>query len=494
MAPLLVVTAMGIITAPLFVHYLGKEMYAIYGYVSLFTGIFGFADLGLGVAVGRYIGVALGKGDQVAVREYWATGNLIAIPLLGVMALAFIVIGVWFGPVWFSELHPENVRMMQWAFVFGGVGLFISYYHQFWLVLSQAHLDFKFIGLLRSYFSVIQIIFTLWLAYVTHSPVALLLAGIGMSCVQLGIFIWHARENYHLDWSFREASFARAREMAGYTSKSFAAMMVNAFLGSIDRVILGKVPPADFTTYNFCNNFGNRIQGLSMAIMGPVAFNTTRSVGKGSHEDTAAIYNETFKFTFGWYALISIWTVCWHPVFLRLWLWKDDFFIPVTPVFTPLVIAFCLSALANISTAQLGALNRMGVELGFTIVRCLFLGICVWLGWVWGGLVGVAWGVLCSRIAVVAQDLYVIRLIGGGGWLAGSTWEHLLIQCGVGLAFYFAARTLPHYLPSSIEAEGFWKTLFAVRWQLGLALLHGILVAAWLSRHQLKKIPAFFRQ
>jgi O-antigen/teichoic acid export membrane protein len=511
MAPLMIITVVNIFSVPMFYRYLGPEMYALWFYVIAFTGMFGFADLGLGVAVGRYIGVALGKGDTAAVREYWGTGNLIAIPLLALMALVFIGVGVWFGPMWFDKLKPENMKLLQWAFVFGGCGLFLSYYIQFWLVLSQAHLDFKFIGILRGCFSVAQVMLTLWLAYLTHNPVVLILSGLAVAGLQLGIFIWHANHNYELGWNFRDASLARAREMAGYTFKSFASLLAGSFLGGIDRLLLGKVAaPVLFTHYNICNNFGGRIQGLSVAIMGPVFHQTSRTLSKGGHASAAAIYNETFNFVFGWYALVAIWVAIWHPVLLQLWLGREPgLAAAIAPVFTPLVIAFCFSALANVSGAQLGPLNRMGVLFGFTVVSSLALGICVFIGWYWSrhmdfgvsffgivcipewhwdGLVGVAWGVLASRVVFIVQDLYVIRLIGGGGWLSPRTWEHLLIQCCVGLAFYFGARALAFSSPSSIQAESFWETLSVMRWQLSLALLHGGLVAAWLLRGPLLRV------
>src|SRR4051794_12522085 len=94
MAPLLVVTVINVFSVPLFIKYLGEDMYALWFYVSSFSGAFGFADLGLGVGVGRYIGVALGARDTQAVREYWGTGNLVAIPLLLLMASVFTAIGV----------------------------------------------------------------------------------------------------------------------------------------------------------------------------------------------------------------------------------------------------------------------------------------------------------------------------------------------------------------------------------------------------------------
>src|SRR5215831_13857618 len=82
MMPLLVISVVNVVSVPLFLRTLGHDMYALMGYIAVFTGMFGFADLGLGVVVGRYIGVALGKGDQDAVRSYWATGNSIVLPML----------------------------------------------------------------------------------------------------------------------------------------------------------------------------------------------------------------------------------------------------------------------------------------------------------------------------------------------------------------------------------------------------------------------------
>lgn len=204
--------------------------------------------------------------------------------------------------------------------------------------------------------------------------------------------------------------------------------------------------------------------------MGPVFFQTNRAVGKGAREQAAAIFNETFDWTFGFYALGAIWTIFWHPIFLRLWL-GTDLAQKVTPAFTPLVVAFCLSGVGMISSAQLASLNRLGVELIFVIIRTICTGLFAFVGWYWGGLAGVAWGMLASRIPLVLQDIYAIRLIGGGGWLAWRTWRHLLAQFTVGGAFFSVSRVLP--------VASFWLILPAV--------LHGGLVMAWLTRHQLKR-------
>jgi O-antigen/teichoic acid export membrane protein len=469
-APLVVVTLVNIVSVPLFYRYLGPVMYALWFYVLTFTGAFGFMDLGLGVAVGRYVGVALGRDDRQAVREYWGTGNAIAIPLLATMGLIFATIGVIFGPKWFN-VDPSLVGLLRWSFIAGGVGLFLSYYGQFWLILSQAHLDFKFISLLRIFTNLLQILPSIALAWVTRNPFVLILWSTVIGALQLSTFVWHAKKSYRLDFAFAHAGWHRAREMAAYTGKTFASLLIGSLLGSADRLLLGKLAmPVDFARYAIGSNVGARILGLSTAVMGPVFSNTNRAIGSGSRESLASVYNEMFDFIFPWYSLVSVWIWIWHPVLLRCWL-GDQLGATVSPIFVPIIAGCCLTAIANVSSAQLGSLNRVGTGLIFNILTGVLLVFGVFLGWHWNGVVGVAWAFLFSRVVVIAQDLFVIRLVKAGGWLAAKTWKHLGLQTTIGLVFSSTAL--------------FWPRLSL--WQLIPATLHGAIVSAWLLRHPVRK-------
>lgn len=471
MLPLLVVTVVNIVSVPLFYRFLGAEKYALWMYVLTFTGIFGFMDLGLGVAVGRYIGVALGKADQVAVREYWGTGNIIAIPLLGVMAAGFIFAGVGFGSRWFN-VTPSHVALLRWSFVAGGIGLFLSYYSQFWLILSQAYLDFRFLGIVRTAIALLQILPAIPLAWATGNPLLLIGWTCAVSALQLCIFIWHARRSYGLGLELPSAARRRAREMASYTGKIFAGLVTNSVLGSLDRLVLGKLaPPAQFTHYTISTNVGGRLQGLSAAMMGPVFSNTNRSLGAGGISPVAAIYDETFAFVFPWYLLVAIWGALWHPILLRLWL-GTELGAAVAPVFTPVLIGCCITAVAGISAAQIGSLNRVGTGLMFNVGTGLLLVVGVYAGWTWSGVTGVAWGFLFSRVILLAQDLFIIRLVKAGGWLAVWTWKHAALQGAIGLVFSASLFLLP--------SDSFW--------QLIPAALHGAAVAAWILRHPLHAV------
>ncbi|HXC35700.1 MAG TPA: hypothetical protein VNV43_07475, partial [Candidatus Acidoferrales bacterium] len=197
MMPLLMISAVNIVSVPLFYLYLGPDMYALWMYVVTLNGTFGFTDLGLGAAVGRFLGIALGAQDRAALKQYWGTSNLLALLLVSAMAVIFIAVGVVLGPKWF-QVSPDHVNLLRWAFVAGGFSLWLGYYGNFWLVLSQAHLDFKFVGLWRSILNVAQVATTLCLARLTHNPVLIIWAGALFGLVQLFIFVRHALSRYRL--------------------------------------------------------------------------------------------------------------------------------------------------------------------------------------------------------------------------------------------------------------------------------------------------------
>jgi O-antigen/teichoic acid export membrane protein len=288
----------------------------------------------------------------------------------------------------------------------------------------------------------------------------------------LAILVWHIRRHHGLGFSLGAASRKRAREMALYTGKTFASLIAGSFLGVVDRLILAKLAPAAaFNPYFISANVGGRLQGLGSAVMGPVFHNTSRAVGGGRVLSAAAIYDEMFTFTFGWYLLAAVWTAVWHPVLLHLWL-GDELGTRVAPLFTPIIVGFCITALASISGVQLGPLDRVGTSVGFNVAAGLLTAIGVYVGWRLGGVVGVAYGFLASRIVLLAQDIYVIRLVKATGWFNLRIWLGVVVQGLLGGLFALV------YLVAPYDSA----------WLLVPAALHAGLVATWLLRHPLRRL------
>jgi O-antigen/teichoic acid export membrane protein len=467
MAPLLVVTALNLVSVPLFYKYLGAELYALWFYVITFTGVFGFMDLGLGVTVGRYIGVELGQGRTDRVKAFWGTGHAAGLVLLLLFALAFGVLGAWGGPQWFN-VDPGKVGLLRTAFIAGACGVFLSYYGQFWQILAQTHLDFIYLAKLRTIVSLAQIIPSLILAKWTSNPVVLIGWSAFIGFVQVTVLVIHARRNYSLGFEWAYWDTTRLREMGPYMGKTFASLVLGIWSGGLDRLLLGRLaPPIDFAHYNIAGNVGGRILGLSQAVMGPVFHHTSRTVGAAADggNSPARVFNEAFDFLAGWVVLGVVWVFCWQKPILSLWLGPETGPL-VAPVFAPLITGFGIMAMANISGAQLGPLNRLGLALLFQISGGFLTLAGCWLGWHWGGLEGAAWGFLVSRLTYFLQDLTVIRLVGGGGWLARKTWFMVGGQVLLGTALAFLASWLPSHP--------------AIVWLL--AASHGGMAALWLSR------------
>ncbi len=477
---MLVNAAVGFVSLPLFLRFFGNDLYALWSYVAALAGMFGFADLGVGVSVGRYIGVALGRNDHDSVRGYWGTGNAIILPFLTLASLLFIILGVWLGPMWFN-VSPANVGLLRSCFAAGGFGLFFGYYANHWMVLSQAFLDFKFISAVRVVLALLQIIPAVLLAAFTRNPLLVVIWGALVNALQLLVFVWHARRKYQMGFQFRDAGMRHLREMAAFVGKSFAALITGSLFNPIDRVLLGRFAlPPEFSPYAFSSNATTRLQSFGLSVMGPVAYNTARIVGAG-REAAAKINNDTFAFVFDWYLLAAIWIGVWHPVLLRLWLTHTmgrelglATAAKVGPLLVPLVVACCLVAISNISSAQLMSLNRLGAGVIFSIIAGLLAVAGVCRGWTSAGVVGAAYGYLFSRLALVGQDLFIIRLLKAGGWLAPRTWFRFAAQCLVAAAL----------------ASAYWVFPATSLWLLIPAALHGGLVAAFLLRQPLGKILA----
>ncbi|HOB31264.1 MAG TPA: hypothetical protein PKH32_00110, partial [Verrucomicrobiota bacterium] len=143
-------------------------------------------------------------------------------------------------------------------------------------------------------------------------------------------------------------------------------------------------------------------------------------------------------------------------------------------LFTPLIIAFCLTALSGVSAAQLTSMNRMGAVAGFSAAAGILAALGIFIGWQLAGITGAAYGFLASRIAVIAQDLYTIRLLGAEGWLSAANWRRIVRQLAVGAAFATVYLFVPKRSP----------------WLLIPAFVHGGGVVSWMLRHQLRRFLA----
>src|SRR5207247_8384816 len=160
-------------------------------------------------------------------------------------------------------VSEANVHLLRACFVANGFELFFSFYSQYWLVLAQANLDFRFVGILRSGIAMLRVVPMVALAYFTGNTLALVVWGAIVALFELMFFIYHGRKKYQLGLNLSAAGWGHAKEMASYVTKNFLGLIVNAGFGQIDRQILGRfAAPADFLRYTIAGNVSTRMQSL----------------------------------------------------------------------------------------------------------------------------------------------------------------------------------------------------------------------------------------
>ena len=148
---------------------------------------------------------------------------------------------------------------------------------------------------------------------------------------------------------------------------------------------------------------------------------------------------------FPWYSLVIVWVAFWHHPLVTLWLGPENGG-QVAQIFPYVVAGCCLNAMANISGAQLGALNRIGLGWILSTFTALSSASLVLLGWHISGLQGAGIGYLVGRVPLVIQDLVVRRITGlrlsdSLFWFSRKIFIQVLTMCaGFALARLFNAN------------------------------------------------------
>jgi O-antigen/teichoic acid export membrane protein len=409
--PLLTFSFLSVATVPIYYHSLGTDYYALWFAIQTMTGTFGFMDLGLGVATGRFVGIALGRGDFAEARETWASGNLLNLVLLFLMALAFGIFGSSLGRHWFSFSSFADSLFAQCVW-WSALGLFLNYYSQGWQVLLQAHLEFRWLALNRTIFALLTGVGMAWCAWTFRSPLPCIMFGAAVTGIQLVLLVYRATSAYHMGPLFSLARWSRLKEMASYTAKTFLSLLSGAGLGSLDRWLLGRIAGSDsFVAYNIGSNLAARVQGLSVAAMGPIFHGSSRGVGEGDRGRLAEIYLQSFRMMFPFYFAGALWATVWQLPWLQLWLGPESG-ARVASVLPFLLWGAAWSALMNISGAQLGPLNLLGFGTLIQSSSWLLSGLLVWVGWNGAGLAGAGAGLMAGRGLLFLQDARIRKVLG----------------------------------------------------------------------------------
>jgi len=205
---------------------------------------------------------------------------------------------------------------------------------------------------------------------------------------------------------------------------------------------LGRVAGSDsFVAYNVGANLAARVQGLSVAAMGPIFHGSSRGVGEGDRGRLAEIYLQPFRMMFPLYFAGALWATVWQWPWLQLWLGPEAG-ERVASVLPFLLWGAAWSALMNISGAQLGPHNLVGFGTLVQSASWLLSGLLVWMGWNGAGLAGAGAGLMAGRSLFFLQDAKIRNLL-GVSILDRNFFTHLLCIALTVVVFWILSAILP---------------------------------------------------
>jgi O-antigen/teichoic acid export membrane protein len=434
---------------PFYLNYLGAGGYAIWGYTLAFTGSLGFADAGLGVATGRFVGIELGRGDQDRARRFWATGHYLVLAVSAGVSCLYALAAWFLGPLWFS-VAPAQVALAKQAFLVSALGLFIAYYRTVWLLLAQAHMDFAFAGIVRTSIAVFSTAASIWLVWWSRNPVHLILLFTAAGAVEWVCYAVRAARTYGFRTSFADVDRSCLGEMWPYAAKTVGNLLLGSPLANLDRLLIGRWAPVSFfAAYTVAANLGSRLLSMASVIMTPVFNRATRYVGQEDYEGLGRLYAENVRLAIRLSVFALVWTTVWRAPLLMLWLGPDMAGL-VAVVLPWVMFAVCVKASISVAAAKIAAMNRMGTQLVITCGIALATLVGLATGFRLGGAVGMVIGFAVSQVSWIVLDLFAGTLTKQEGWASPATWRGIGQEILVGACGWLVA-TAVRDLPMSIQ-------------------------------------------
>src|SRR5579864_4720643 len=138
-ANLLVTALVSIMMMPFIVHHLGDRMYGIWALVAGVVGYYGLLELGLGAAIRRYLGAALGAQDVEQSRRVFNTA-LILYCGLGLVVLLVTTGAAALAPLFTKS--KEDAHLFRAVIFLVGLAVSIGFPIRIYRGVMEAHLRF----------------------------------------------------------------------------------------------------------------------------------------------------------------------------------------------------------------------------------------------------------------------------------------------------------------------------------------------------------------
>jgi O-antigen/teichoic acid export membrane protein len=469
-AAFVVGTAITFVLSPFIVHHLGDTRFGLWGLIGSVVGYLGLLDLGIRVAVTRFVAFHEAKGDRQAVTRVVSTamglfvaGGIVA-SILGVV-LAFVLPGA-------MHIPAEFAREAAIAFAIGGVTVGIALVGG---VYGGVIAGLQRLTLLNAIDLGGEVVRAVSVFVVLKSGGNL----VDLALIQLGVITVRTLMYRVASWRLEpwlkvsRAAFhsATLREIFRFSTYTMILHVSAIFIFSSDAVVIAAIMPvAQVTFFVIAGNLTQAVfrvlGGVSQALYPMVS---ARQAVHGTLA-TAGILKTSMRL--GALAILPIvlTLLVRGPTFIGLWM--GPAYADVSGrLLQILALGLCCFTSYHVLTQTMMGLNLHKAFVPPYVVEAIVnVALSIVLGLAWG-VVGVAWGTTIPRLAL---SLFL------GPWFA-RRWLHVPVH---DFAMHAWVRPLAAMIPFAVAnavVDGAWPAQNLLVFFAQVALLLPLAGAgAWL--------------
>jgi O-antigen/teichoic acid export membrane protein len=405
---LLLAAMAALLVMPMMVHHFGDRLYGLWSLAAAFIGYYTLLDLGLSMAVGQYLCVAIGKKDEVESEAVFNHAFWIQ-TALGLVA-AVITAALAFCSRWLCR-SPEDASLCWKVIAILGTTAALSFPVRVYRGLLEAELRVDLRSALDLFALILRTGLTVWVVLANGGLLLLAWVNLFASLPALILQVWLGR---------REASWARIKRMPlartrmtqlfSYSMYAFGSSIADILRFQVDALVISAIiGMAAVTHYRIATVFSNYYIQAIIALASLFQPVMSRLYGAGDRSGLNRVFFFATKASLSLSVFICGAVIFWGRPFIGRWMGVryQDAYLPMVilaiAVFFDVVqgasVGYLYSIFKHRSYAYLNAAEGViNLVCSLALARPL-------------GIVGVALGTLIGSVAIraIVQPVVVCR-------------------------------------------------------------------------------------
>jgi len=414
--------AVSLFMIPFVIRVIGDRWYGLWIFAASISGYYGFLDLGLSVAIQRFISRALGAGDDREVNVIFNTCLfLFTIGALFVTITVFVIYA--FCP--HLVKYAEDVRTFQWVIVLVGLDVALYFPTRAFIGFLAAHVRFEVINAIDLGKLILRTALIVLFLLRGHGIIALAVITIAVDAFQyLVIGFYVVRHFPELKISRKFIVRGRIRPLFDYSAYVFISFLANELRFYTDAFVITAFMNLSAVTHF---SIGSRIADYYMKLVSSAVTQILPVFSKFEGQKDHAQLREKFLFVSKLTAILSVFLGGSIALYGRAFIlrWMGTPYLDAFAVLAILLFGLFFHTLLEPSVTLLYGLSKhrfYAIAAATEGVCNLILSIILVRRF---GLIGVALGTTIPLVinSVFIIPLYTNRVLG----LATSTYARAIV-------------------------------------------------------------------